>query len=188
MTAPPSVTLEPLRPEHAAAMFDGLSDPAAYRFLPGDPPSSVAALRSRYERLSVGRSPDGAETWLNWVVGLRGGTLVGYTQATVRSGVAHVAYQVFPTHWRRGVATAAMRLTLDALFGMATVGEVRALVDTRNTASVCLLRTLGFGHLRTIVDADQFKGSRSDEHEFGLARAAFGTARRYPRQASVGMM
>ncbi len=36
MSKTPWVDLEPLRPEHASAMFEGLADPSGYIFLPAD--------------------------------------------------------------------------------------------------------------------------------------------------------
>ena len=162
------VDLEPLRPEHALDMFAGLADPAGYRFLPGDPPASADALRARYDRQVVGRSPDGAEQWLNWVLRGSDHALVGYTQATIRDRIAQLGYHVFPATWRQGIGTAAVRATLDQLFAMNAADEAHALVDTRNAGSIALMRKLGFRLARTITNADFFKGSKSDEHEFAL--------------------
>ena len=171
MIGPLRVDLEPLRLEHASAMFEGLADPAGYIFLPDDPPVSVEALRSRYDRQLIGGSPDGTETWLNWVVRNReNDALVGYTQATVRDRIADIGYHVFPTCWRKGFATMALRATLGELFAMTSIDEVHAFVDTRNIASVTLLGKLGFDCLRTIIEADHFKGASSDEYEFVLPR------------------
>lgn len=176
----PVITLEPLRPDHAAEMFAGLADPTGYRFLPDEPPDTVAALRARYERQVVGRSADGAETWANWIVRHHGsGIAVGYTQATIRDGSALLGYHLFPCCWRRGLGTQAVASTIDTLFATKGLRDVRALVDTRNTASSSLMRKLGFSLRRTIIDADTFKGCRSDEHEFVMARAAW--SRRHPR-------
>ncbi|TLU73767.1 GNAT family N-acetyltransferase [Lichenicoccus roseus] len=171
MTELPSIDLEHLRRDHAAEMFEGLADPAGYRFLASDPPASVAALRSRYGRLATGSLADDGETWLNWVVRSRAsGALVGYTQATIGGRIGDIGYHVFPACWRQGFATAALRATLDELFRAVAVDEVHAFVDTRNSASIALLAKLGFERLRTIVGADHFKGGRSDEYEFLLAR------------------
>ncbi len=176
------IDLEPLRRDHAPAMFEGLADPAGYLFLPGDPPASIEALRSRYDRLVVGRSLDGAETWLNWVVRDReNDALIGYTQATIRVRRAEVAYHIFPVRWRQGFATAALRATLAKLFASTSIDEVQALVDTRNVASIALLRGLGFECARTIVDADHFKGASSDEYEFVLPRKRSGRRWRLDR-------
>src|SRR6059058_1561421 len=86
--------LEPLRPDHSAELAPVLADPALYVFTGGDPPSA-AELGERYERQARGRSADGRELWLNWIVRERaGGAAVGYVQATVEpvSGVAEVAW------------------------------------------------------------------------------------------------
>ena len=167
------VRLEPLQAAHAEGMFEGLSDPAGYLFLPDDPPVDLASLRGRYARQVRGRSSDGLEVWLNWVARrASSGALVGYTQATLRDRVAHVAYHIFPAYWRQGLGTAAMRMTLGLLDEADLVDEARALVDTRNEASIALLQKLGFNLLGTFVGADHFKGRGSDEHEFALAMRA----------------
>ena len=172
MGKPLRVDLEPLRPEHASAMFEGLADPAGYVFLPDDPPRSIEDLQSRIDRQVIGRSPDGAETWLNWVIRDReNNALVGYTQATIRDRSADIGYHVFPTYWRQGLATIALRATLSVLFATTSIEEVHAFVDTRNMASVALLKKLGFDCLRIIVEADRFKGASSDEYEFALVCA-----------------
>ena len=60
-------------------------------------------------------------------------------------------------------------MTLRNLAESGLVDEARALVDTGNEASIALLRKLGFTRLRTIVEADHFKGRSSDEHEFSVS-------------------
>ncbi len=45
-----------------------LADPTIYEFTGGDPPGEDE-LRCRYEAWSAGRSPDGTQLWLNWIVG-----------------------------------------------------------------------------------------------------------------------
>ncbi len=172
MTGLPEIDLEPLRPDHASAMFAGLADAAGYRFLPVEPPVSLEALRSRYDRLAAGAPSGSGERWLNWVIRNRAsGALVGYSQATIRCQAAEIGYHIFPRAWRHGFATAALRATVEVLFGSTSIDEVHALVDTRNAASVALLSKLGFECVRTIVNADRFKGASSDEYEFVLPRA-----------------
>ena len=94
--------LEPLREADADEMVDVLSDPALYAVIGGGPPD-LDALRSRYRFLAPGRSPDGRELWLNWVVRLRADehSAVGTVQATVRDdlGQAEVAW-VVGTPWQ----------------------------------------------------------------------------------------
>src|SRR6185503_13248208 len=63
----PRLDLLPLRPADAGEMVVVLADPALYAFTGGEPPS-VESLRRRYALQVVGQSPDGTETWLNWIV------------------------------------------------------------------------------------------------------------------------
>ena len=164
------IELEPLRLDHAEGMFEGLGDPAGYVFLPDDPPTDAVALRAIYFRQIVGHSRDGSERWLNWVARRpSGGALVGYTQATVRDRIAQIAYHIFPSYWGQGLGTVAVQMMLRILDERGLVDEARALVDTRNEASLALLRKLGFTRLRTIVEADHFKDGSSDEHELAIA-------------------
>jgi RimJ/RimL family protein N-acetyltransferase len=155
-------------------MFEGLSDPRGYVFLPSDPPPDLASLRTRYARLALGRSADGSEIWLNWIVRRRDdGKPMGYVQATVQGTAVLIAYHVFPRYWRRGVARAAVGAMLDLLFAGNGIERASALVDTRNAASQALLVKLGFVRVRTNPNADFFKGSSSDEFEFELLRSAW---------------
>ncbi len=62
------IRLEPLRKEHAEAMFPGLSNPRLYEFIADDPPASLEVLREKYTRLESRRSPSGDDRWLNWIV------------------------------------------------------------------------------------------------------------------------
>ncbi len=162
------IWLDPLRVGHAEGMFTGLSDAAAYVYLPDDPPINVEWLRDRYRHQTVGHSSDGSELWFNWIIRRDDGTFLGYTQATVVAREALVAYHLFPQHWRQGIGSKALAATLDAVFGMAGVTLARALVDTRNEASRRLLASLGFVAVRMIEQADFFKGCVSDEIVFEL--------------------
>jgi [ribosomal protein S5]-alanine N-acetyltransferase len=63
--------LEPLLPQHATLLFEGLADARLYRFIPRNPPESVEALETRYRKLSSRRSADGSEAWLNFAMRLR---------------------------------------------------------------------------------------------------------------------
>ena len=105
------LTLEPLRPAHAAEMAPALDDVALHRYI-GGRPASVDALWQRYLTQSVGVSPDGTEGWLNWVVRHRASqTPVGTVQATVSQdgdGLrAELAWVIATVHQRRGYAAEA---------------------------------------------------------------------------------
>jgi RimJ/RimL family protein N-acetyltransferase len=165
--------LEPLRESHAGELFDLLSDPLLYEFIPQDPPATRDALAVRYRFLESRHSPSGDEAWLNWAVRSKeGGACVGTVQVTVASDRrAQLAYEIGVPFWRRGLATEACARVIRALFEEGIV-EVRAELDTRNVASIRLLERLGFtrGGLRR--NADRFKGADSDEWTYTLRSPA----------------
>jgi len=169
------LVLEPLLPEHAPLLFEGLADERLHRFIPTDAPESAEALETRYRKLSSRRSPDGAEVWLNFAMRLREeGTLpkasyVGMLEATVfPNRSAYIAYTVFVPFWRQGYAREGCARMLRHLLEDYRVLVVVAEMDTRNAASVSLAEALGFARVGTTLGADHFKGSVSDEHRYEL--------------------
>jgi [ribosomal protein S5]-alanine N-acetyltransferase len=166
----PRLLLEPIVPAHAPMLNESLQDEELYRFIPQDPPPSLEALTDRYDFLSARRSPDGREAWLNWAVReKRSGDYVGTLEATVEEDpLAFIAYMVFVPYQRRGFAAEACRRLLEHLVDDYRVGVVAAEIDTRNTASIALVETLGFERVGFQKDADHFKGSTSDEYRYEI--------------------
>jgi RimJ/RimL family protein N-acetyltransferase len=153
---------------HAALLFPLVSDQAMYRFIPQQPPSELAALVARYRRLERRSPPEGDEVWLNWALRLKiDGTYVGLLQTTLRprEAGAYIAYEVGVPHQRKGYATEACRRLLALLFEH-QFDRVIAEVDSRNAASLALLRRLNFSEDDYKENADHFKGSPSHEFRF----------------------
>jgi RimJ/RimL family protein N-acetyltransferase len=97
-------------------MVDVLADPALYEFTGGEAPSREQ-LRARYARQAAGRSGDGSQQWLNWIVKLKDtGVPVGFVQATVESDgaeqLAEVAWVISPRHQGQGIASEATQAML----------------------------------------------------------------------------
>jgi ribosomal-protein-alanine N-acetyltransferase len=164
------LTLEPILPDHADALFGPLQDARLYSFIPQEPPASLAALRERFARLAVGRSPDGTQVWLNWAARrIDSGARVGTYQATVYPGhTADIAYITFAGQQGQGFAREACVEVIRYLregYGVQTVG---ADIDARNQASIALIERLGFTRLRTTKNADFFKGASSDEYRYEM--------------------
>ena len=156
------LSLEPLLPTHAEAMFEVLADPAIYEY-ENAPPVSVQALRERYGRLETRRSPDGRELWLNWVVRLDGGPLIGFVQATVfAGGSAIVAYEFGSPWWGRGLARQAVTAMIDELQDAYHVRSLLAVLKTVNQRSAGLLQRLGFVRVpgRQGLDPDEIAMGR----------------------------
>ena len=138
------LTLEPQTAAHAEEMFTVLGDPAIYEH-ENEPPPSVKWLRARYRRLESRRSPDGRAQWLNWVVRLRGGGLIGYVQATVSpAGRAGIAYVLASAHWGRGLAREAVQAMIAELADRYEISRLTAVLKRTNERSRRLLERLGF--------------------------------------------
>ena len=138
------LTLEPQLPAHAEAMFAVLSDLAIYRF-GNAPPDSLAGLRQRFERLADGRSPDGREHWLNWVIRLPDDALAGYAQATIDAdGLATIGYELASAWWGRGLGTRAVARMIEELQASYRIQGLRASLQPANQRSMRLLLRLGF--------------------------------------------
>lgn len=132
--------LLPLSVSHAEEMASVLSDPTLHTYI-GGAPDSLAALRSRYRRMTAG-SPDPAVCWLNWVIQLRDSGLVGTVQATVSGAVAEIAW-VVGTPWQgRGIATEAARALVGWLVQQ-PVDEIIAHIHPENQASAAVAAAIG---------------------------------------------
>jgi [ribosomal protein S5]-alanine N-acetyltransferase len=171
----PRFALEPLRASHAAEMFEALSNPAHYTYIPQNPPASLEVLRQRFERLEGRRSPNGNELWLNWAIRVPTGEAAGIVQASgYQDGRASIAYELFAPFQGRGIASEAVRAVLVDLRDRARLTRATALVDTRNAKSIALLERLGFVRTSFLKDADTFKGSTSDEYRYALDLGTIG--------------
>ncbi len=166
----PRLRLEPIRADHAGAMFDGLHEPSLYAYQTDEPPDDMASLRERYAQLATGDSPAGDQHWLNWILVRRDtGQAAGYVQATLAhaGAQAEIGYLVLVAHQRRGFAGEAVAAMVQHLFG-AGVAVVRAVVDVRNVPSIALLERLGFARDGTERSADVIDGVRGFDHRYEL--------------------
>jgi len=151
----PRLTLEPQCAAHADAMFIVLSDPAIYAY-ENAPPASLEWLRRRFAALEARRSPNGREQWLNWVLRLRSGELIGYVQATLDTeGRAFIAYELASAHWGRSLAREAVEAMIDELASHYRVQTLAAVFKRANVRSRRLLERLGFGPAAPAEAADE---------------------------------
>ncbi len=153
----PRLDLEPLRVEHAEEMAPLLDDPELHRFIGGEP-ARLEQLRERYRRMAAGRSPDGRQVWLNWVLRRRGdGVPVGTVQATVEDDagdlVAEVAWVVARPYQGQGYAREAAEVMTTWLRERGAV-VVRAHVHPGHAASQAVARAIGLRPTPTTVDGE----------------------------------
>jgi ribosomal-protein-alanine N-acetyltransferase len=146
----PCLTFETLQERHAAELHDALLDARLYPFIPESPPQSPEWLQAAFRRLQAGAPAGSGEVWLNWVIRDREtSACIGTLQATrFASGELWVGYKIVPAWWGRGVGTAGLRWLLGELQLRFPGEPVFASVDTRNLASVRVVRKCGFELLR----------------------------------------
>lgn len=163
--------LEPLQPDHAARLFALLQDPGIYRYIPQEPPVSPSLLMQRYEQLASRISPARDQAWLNWAISLTTtGEYIGQVEATIfEDQTAYLAYLIGSAFWGHGYATEACTRVIQLLFDDYGVTQIKAEIDTRNTASMRLLERLGFTRIGYQANADFFKNSSSDEYTYSLS-------------------
>ena len=145
------VRLDPLTPADADALHAVLDDPSLHTWTGGAPPTAEQ-WRRRVERWQVGRSPDGAEQWLNWVVRDDAGHVVGHLQATVTGRRAELAWVIGSAWQGRGLATAAAR-SAAALLQADGVETLCARIHPEHLASQRVAVAVGM-HDTGEVDAD----------------------------------
>lgn len=143
--------------EHADELAPLLDDIRLHAFIGGEP-ATLADLRDQYRRQVVGRSSDGAQLWLNWVVRRReDGRAVGTVQATVseegKGLTAEVAWVVATPHQGHGYAREAAGIMVAWLRGQG-VRTVVAHVDPGHQASHGVVRAVGLTATTTVVDGE----------------------------------
>lgn len=148
------LTQEPMRREHAAAMFPVLADPSLYAFTGGSAPGSIEQLEEIYEFRQSRRSPDGKELWLNWMVREREtNQAIGYTQATIETCRAYIAW-VIGVRWQGSGYASEAATALVAWLVANGVPEVRACVYAHHKASQRVAQNAGLVVTQEKIDGE----------------------------------
>ncbi len=154
------LTLEPLRVDHAEEMAPVLADAALYAFTNAVPPT-LEELRARYASQVPGRSPDGVESWLNWIVRRRDdGQAVGFVQAAISPDppppaplTAVLAWVLGLRFHGQGYAREAAGALIEWLPSMG-VQRLTACIDAEHAASMGVARALGLEPTAEWVDGE----------------------------------
>lgn len=164
--------LEPITSKHGILLFEGLQDENMYKYIPTNPPKSKEDLIAKFKYWENRFSPDKNEIWLNYAIqDKENKEYLGLLQATlIEDGNNYIAYEVIPRFWRKGIATETMKQFIDFLFSFFEISSLKAHIDTRNTASIQLIKKLQFEQIQFLPEADFFKDSNSDEFVFELSR------------------
>jgi RimJ/RimL family protein N-acetyltransferase len=146
------IELVPLRAAHAEELVGLLAEPQLREWLRSE---DVAGLRRRFEGWESGRSPDGRQLWLNWVIrSLPDGRTVGWMQATVENDRAGVAYAVLPEERGHGFAAAALRAAIGDLRKRG-VERFDAYIHDANEPSQHVVAAVGFMRTELTSDGDR---------------------------------
>ncbi len=136
------IELVPLRASHADELAGLLAEPQLREWLRAD---DVEGLRRRFAGWEAGRSPDGRQIWLNWVIrSLPERRTVGWMQATVEHELAEVAYALLAAERGRGYAAHGLRAAVDELRSRHGVERFEAHVDDANEPSQRVAAAAGF--------------------------------------------
>jgi RimJ/RimL family protein N-acetyltransferase len=149
------LTLVPLVPQDADEMFEVLADERMHEFTGGSP-RTLDELRSRYQRLAIGRSTDRTELWFNWVVRINETQhAVGAMQATVAAdgSTADVAWEIGAPFQGRGFASEAATAIVRWLTDQ-DVTVIRALVHPEHVASARVAAHAGLEQTLDEVDGE----------------------------------
>jgi RimJ/RimL family protein N-acetyltransferase len=149
--------LEPLTVDHADEMVAVLDDPHLHAFI-GGRPATLEELRARYEQQVLGRSRDGTERWLNWVIRRRDdGRAVGTVEATVTeqygARTAEIVWVIGTGQQRQGFAREAAHAMVAWLRDQG-VTTIVAYVHPQHEASKAVARALGLAPTEAVVDGE----------------------------------
>ncbi|MEU1089312.1 GNAT family N-acetyltransferase [Streptomyces sp. NPDC005892] len=155
----PRLTLEPLRVDHAREAVSVFADVRLHTWT-GGTPSSLAQLEARYGRQSAGRSPDGRQGWLNWMLRRNAdGQLIGTVQATLyrtaagAASEASVAWVVGTDYQNEGYAREGA-LAMASWLRAQGVTEVAANIRPGHGASTAVARALGLKASAQVVEGE----------------------------------
>lgn len=151
------IELEPLREDDADEMAPLMADTRLHDFIGGQP-ATAQQLRQRFRRQAIGRSPDGTQYWLNWIVRRTcDHVAVGTVQATVTDDAgrlaAEVAWVIATDHQGHGFAKEAAQVMI-AWLRRHEVTILVAHVHPEHAASAAVARSAGLVPTSTLKDGE----------------------------------
>ncbi|HET6554430.1 MAG TPA: GNAT family protein [Dyella sp.] len=160
--------LDALQVHDAATLFAYRSDPEVARYQGWRPDSLADAERFIRNQIDAPASSPGQ--WFQRAIRRRSdGALMGDLGCCLSSdGQAEFGITVAQSEQGNGVAREALEAWLGLLFGRLDVHRVHASVDPRNTASMALLRSLGFRQEAHFRESLRFRGEWVDDVIFAM--------------------
>lgn len=161
------VRLRPLRADDLAAFQHYRRDAELGRYQGWRPQTDAEATAFIDAMAETPVFPDGE--WVQLAIAERtGDVLIGDVGVCVAidGSTAEIGFTLAREAQGQGLATEAIRLLWAVLAAHTPVGEIHALTDARNTASIALLERLGMRRVTT--RAAVFRGEACTEHLYTL--------------------
>lgn len=94
----------------------------------------------------------------------------GYYDWNKTSRRAEIGYDLDPAHWGQGIMTEALQAVLEYGFEKMGLNRIQAIIDSKNTRSVKLVRRLGFKKEGVLRQRSYFNGQFRDDVCFSLLK------------------
>lgn len=172
-----ALRLLPMGGEYAGAWLRWRAQAASQRFNPLLP-LSESYLAHRLDNACTADLSDRRRAEYRWVADVDGEP-VGTVAAMSPSwgmGYAEIGYMMAEEYQGRGYGTRAVALLVGKLFGETDLHRVFAMISPENTASLRLVRRLGFTYEGRMREHYVIQGRRVDEMIYGLLRREWGGA------------
>jgi RimJ/RimL family protein N-acetyltransferase len=141
----PRLLLRPFGPGDAALVHRVYSDPAVMRYVATGPMASLAITERLLRDYGAHQRRHGYSFWA--VIERESGALIGDSGLyRTPMGEVELGYTLGTAWWGRGYATEAASRWLECAFLELGVGEVVALAEPGNVASLHVLQKLGMRH------------------------------------------
>lgn len=135
-------------------------------------PESLEAATEELERYCI--KPFKENRGVRWGIIRKGskeliGTC-GYYDWNKTARRAEIGYDLDPAYWGQGIMTEALRVILEYGFEKMELNRIQAIIDSKNTRSMKLVRTLGFKKEGVLRQNSYFNGQFRDEVVFSLLK------------------
>lgn len=139
------VDLAPVTVDDAIALFDALDRPEVGTYIGGPYADSSDGMAEVIMRWLSGPSAHRThETWLNYVVRLADGTVIGHAQATLHGDWAELAWVLGSSWWGQGYGRESAEVLMNHVSAVEGIRLVWATVHSDNVRCKKLLARLGF--------------------------------------------
>lgn len=158
------LVLRRARPEDLLPLHAILSDPAAMRYWATPEHTTLQQTRDWLDSM-MGADPARSD---EFILEHRG-QIIGKAGAWKLPDIAYILHQDF---WRQGLMTEAMAALLPYLFRQHDLPRLTAEADPRNSATIALLKRLGFAETHRAERTLKWKDEWCDSIYFALPRPA----------------